>query len=282
MGSTDLGFQLTRLEGLTCLQSTLLNRCKLIDHAFSTRLGGLSGGFLSSLNTAFHTGDKIEHVLENRRLLLAPWGYRPEEIVAGIQVHGVTVFPVTAEDRGRGAEPGTFPAEADALVTAEPGVVLTAYAADCLLIYIVEPRLPVIALAHAGWRGTLSAMAALVVNFMQARYGADPSLLLAAISPGICPGCYRADKETADRFKLAGWGGEPYLKADGQGCYRLDLSRINAAQLINAGIQAHNLAQTGFCTSCRPDLFYSYRRERGVTGRMMGFLAIKPERSMIA
>ncbi|MBS3942772.1 MAG: laccase domain-containing protein [Dethiobacter sp.] len=282
MGSTDSGFQLTRLDGLTCLQSTLLNRCELIDHAFSTRLGGLSGGFLSSLNTAFHTGDKIEHVLENRRLLLNHWGYRPEEIVAGSQVHGVTVFPVAAQDRGRGAEPGTFLAEADALVTAEPGIVLTAYAADCLLLYIAEPHIPVIALAHAGWRGTLSAMAVLVVDFMQARYGVDPSHLLAAISPGICPGCYRVNEETAGRFKLAGWGGEPYLEEDGQGSYRLDLPRINAAQLINAGIAAHNLAQTGFCTSCRPDLFYSYRRERGLTGRMMGFLAIKPEKEMIA
>jgi len=281
MAANGLGFRLIRQDGLTYLQSPLLSGCKVVDHAFSTRLGGCSSGAMSSLNTAFHTGDRLEHVLENRRLLLQPWGYRPEELVAVAQVHSDTIISVTADDRGRGAGPGTFLAEADALVTAEPGVVLTAYAADCTLLFMAEPHLPVIALAHAGWRGTLAALACSVVNYLQSHYGVEPSRLLAAVSPGICPDCYQVEEETATLFKKAGWEGEPYLQADGRDRYRLDLSRINAAQLSMAGVIPSNMSENSWCTSCRSDLFFSYRRESGVTGRMMGFLAIRPERSGI-
>lgn len=278
MVSTDKGFQLTR-RGAACLQAPLLERCNLIDHAFSTRLGGCSSGAMSALNTAFHTGDDDENVLENRRRLLKPFGYRPEEIVAGIQVHGTGVTRVTLTERGRGAAPGNFLGETDGLITVEPGLVLTAYAADCQLLFFVEPHIPVIALAHAGWRGALAGMAGLVVAYLQKHFAVEPSNLLAAISPAICPQCYRVDEEVAGCFRDAGWEGGPYLEPDAEGRFKLDLSSINAAQLRDAGIEEDHLVENSWCTACRPDLFYSYRREQGVTGRMMGFLAIKPERS---
>ena len=279
MASTDKGFQLIRRGDVACLQSPLLERCSRIDHAFSTRSGGCSSGAMASLNTAFHTGDNFDHVLENRRRLLKPFGYRPEEIVAGIQVHGTGITRVTSKERGRGASPENFLGETDALITSEPGVVLTAYAADCQLLFFVEPQIPVIAIAHAGWRGALAGMARLVVNYLQKHFAVEPSNLIAAISPAICPQCYRVNEEVAGRFHDAGWDSAPFVEPDAEGRYKLDLSSINAAQLRDAGIKEDRLAENSWCTACRPDLFYSYRRERGVTGRMMGFLAIKPERS---
>jgi polyphenol oxidase len=279
MVATEKGFRLTRREDRAFLQSPLLEAVGLADHAFSTRLGGCSRGSVASLNTAFHTGDNCENVLENRRRLLEPFGYRPEEIVAGIQVHGSGVTLVTAKDCGKGAAPETFLGETDALATVEPGVLLTAYAADCQLLYFIEPQIPVVALAHAGWRGTLGGMARVVVAYLQKNFAVRPSQILAAVSPGICSRCYRVDEEVAGQFRRAGWGCAPYLEPDQDGRFRLDLSAINTAQLRETGIEECNLAENNWCTSCRPDLFYSYRRDQGVTGRMMGFLVIKPERS---
>ncbi len=276
MAGVENGFQLVRRGALAYLQSPLLEAAGVAEHAFSTRLGGCSGGAAASLNTAFHTEDDCRSVLENRRRFLEPWGYTPEDLVAGIQVHGTVIRTVTAADRGRGAVPGNFLGECDALVTAEPGLVLTAYAADCLLLFFLAPRARVAALAHAGWRGTLGNIARNVVGYLRDHFAVNPGDLLVALSPGICARCYRVDETVASLFRKVSWEAPPFLFPAPGGGYRLDLARINKAQLLQSGIREHRLADCAWCTSCRPGLFYSYRREKGKTGRMMGFIALKP------
>lgn len=270
------GFQLYRRGELQYLQAPLLERSGLAVHAFSTRRGGCSEGVLATLNTAFHTGDEYERVWENRRRFLEPWGFRPEDVVAAIQVHGVGIREAGAADRGRGGAPRSFLGEGDALITAVPGLPLTGYAADCLLLFLLAPDVPAVALAHAGWRGTRQNMAGRVVAALQQRYGAEPAAMLAVISPGICGRCYTVDGSVAGQFIEAGWEGRPYLWQAAGDAFHLDLAAINEAQLRRAGIREENLAPGGrWCTSCRPDLFYSYRREKGKTGRMMGFIALR-------
>ncbi|MEW5785895.1 MAG: peptidoglycan editing factor PgeF [Bacillota bacterium] len=276
MAGSKNGFALIKRGELAYLQSPLLNASRIVDHAFSTRLGGCSTGAAASLNTAFHTDDQFERVMENRRRLLEPWGYDAGALVAGIQVHGTTVALVTEKDRGRGALPRSYLSECDALVTAVPGLVLTAYAADCLLLFLAAPRERVIALAHAGWRGTLGNMAGTVVKYLAEHFAVAPGGILAALSPGICRQCYQVNEAVADQFHSAGWGGPPYLAHATAGEYHLDLPAINATQLRRAGIRAESLAEAAWCTACRPDLFYSYRRDQGATGRMIGFMAISP------
>lgn len=277
MNNSAKGLQLISKGELAFLQAPLLEQSGIVDHAFSTRRGGCSTGALRSLNTAFHTGDTMARVLENRRRLLEPFGYDPAEVVAGIQVHGTAIARVTAQERGRGALPGTFLARCDALVTAAPGVVLTAYSADCLLLFLLAPRERVLALAHAGWRGTRGGMARKVVDYLVKHFAVDPATILAAISPGICRNCYRVGSEVAESFRASGWDGAPYLiKASPDGSFYLDLAEINWRQLRDAGLREENIAGSSWCSSCRADLFYSYRRDGGVTGRMLGFMAIKP------
>lgn len=276
--STDQGkgFQLYERRGIRYLQSPLLAGCGNVAHAFSTRVGGCSGGAMASLNTAYHTGDEFDCVRENRRRFLQLFSFDPDEVVAAIQVHGVVIREAGPADRGRGAVPHSFLGEGDALVTAAPGVPLTGYAADCPLLFIAAPDVPAVALAHAGWRGTLQNMAALVAARLQRQYGAHPAVMLAAISPGICGRCYTVGRDVAARFGRAGWGARPYLWEDAAGAFHLDLAAINRAQLRGAGITSGNLAPGGcWCTCCRPDLFYSYRREKGKTGRMMGLIALR-------
>ncbi len=272
----ETGFQLYSRRGLKYLQSPLLAGCGNVVHAFSARAGGCSEGAMASLNTAFHTGDEYSRVRENRRRFLEMWGFHPDEVVAAVQVHGVKIREAGPADRGRGAVPRSFLGEGDALVTAAPDLPLTGYAADCLLLFIAAPDVPAVALAHAGWRGTLQNMAARVTARLQRRFGADSAAMLAAISPGICGRCYTVGRDVAGRFIEAGWRGKPYLWEASGGGFHLDLAAINEAQLRSAGIKPGHLAPGGgWCTFCRSDLFYSYRREKGKTGRMMGLIALR-------
>ncbi|HOB87699.1 MAG TPA: peptidoglycan editing factor PgeF [Bacillota bacterium] len=273
----NLGFQLVEGGAPPCLQAPLFLSCGVVEHGFSTRLGGCSTGPLASLNMAFHTGDQPRRVLENRRRFFNRWGYSIHQLVAAQQVHGTGLVQVGRDDLGRGSTPGSSIPGCDALVTTEPGLVLTAFAADCQLIFLVEPQVPVIALAHAGWRGTLGEIGPRAVEYLAKECGARRERILALLSPAICGRCYRVGEEVARQFAGAGWGEPPYFTPAGEGgC--LHLTAINREQLIRAGIRAEHIGDNSWCTSCRPDLFYSYRREGGHTGRMAGFLVLNNSR----
>ncbi|HSW35059.1 MAG TPA: peptidoglycan editing factor PgeF, partial [Candidatus Limnocylindrales bacterium] len=267
-------FQLYRKGDLAYLQAPLLSDSCLVDHAFSTRLGGCSSGAMSWLNTAFHTGDQVKHVLENRRRFMDSFGYDYKGMVSCIQVHGTDMAVFNNSHRGEGAQPDTGQQTCDALITEEPGLVLSAYAADCMLIYVVSTRKPLIALAHAGWRGTLGNIGGKVVRYLQQRYLIEPDQLLVALSPAICAQCYQVDETVAAQFRAAGWDNPTCLTpGSAEGAYHLDLALINSQQLLQAGIRPRNLAYNHWCTACNPELFYSYRLGKGITGRMIGFLA---------
>lgn len=276
MPAAETGFILKKKDDLAYLQAFLFEKSGLVDHAFSTRLGGVSSGHLASLNTAFHTGDREENVLENRRRFFELFGCDHLALTSSIQVHGSKLFEFDDRNRGEGALPKSASRRCDALITAEPGLPLAAYSADCQLVYISSNKgRPLVALAHAGWRGTLAGIGVKVIRYLQDRYMLDPGCLLAALSPAICRNCYTVGSDAAAKFQSAGWGGSPYLEPAGSGKYSLDLSAINTAILLRAGVKAENLAVNRWCTACQPDLFYSYRRDKGTTGRMIGFIAIR-------
>ncbi len=271
----DEGFQLYRKDGITYLQAPLLECANLFDHAFSTRIGGCSSGYHATLNTSFHTGDDEKNVLENRRRFFALFNYDYREIVSSNQVHGTDIALTSKADRGQGALPGTTYRHCDALITTEPGLPLAAYSADCMLIYFASDQKPLVALAHAGWRGALGGIAVKVVRFIQDHFALPPESLKTALSPVICRNCYVVDRKVAEQFADGGWDKPAFLESSERGGWHLDLAAINQAQLLGAGIREYNLASVNWCTACRPELFYSYRRDRGVTGRMIGFISIK-------
>lgn len=268
-------FNLYRSGEIAYLQAPLLTGSGLVDHAFSTRLGGCSSGHLASLNTAYHTGDSEDNVIENRRRFFSLFDYTYLDLVAAIQVHGIGLALFDEKNRGEGAMPGSAIRRCDAMITTTPGLPLTAYSADCMLIYIASEQKPLAALAHAGWRGTLGGLGVKIVRFLQEQLGFEPGRLLVALSPAICKICYRVDDTVAGQFHANGWNGSAFLERSEKGGWNLDLSAINAKQVLAAGVKEKNLAFNNWCTSCNPDLFYSYRREKGKTGRMIGFIAIK-------
>ncbi len=263
-------------NGLAYLQAPLLTKEGLVEHAFSTRCGGVSAGRLASLNTGFHVGDRWENVLANRRIFFDRFNYDYRDIVSATQVHGTAIGVFDHSNRGEGALPDTARSRCDALVTREEGLPLAAYSADCQLLFFACPgKGAVAALAHAGWKGTLGNIGGRVIRFLKQHYSVPPNRLLAGLGPVVCRRCYLVGHEVAELFAAAGWQKETYLEPAGSGLYRLDLNAINTEQLLRAGIKRPNLALNGWCTSCHPELFYSYRRDRGATGRMIGFIAIK-------
>ncbi len=268
------GFQLLASGELAYLQAPLLAGSGEALHGFSTRRGGVSSGPNSTLNMAYHTGDEADCVAENRRRFLERFNLQWRDTVSGIQVHGTDIAVVQSGNRGEGALPRSAKLRCDALLTVEPNVTLTAYAADCQLLFFLARDRSLAAIAHAGRQGALEGMASKVIAFINEKYGISAGDLLVAMAPAICGRCYRVDEKAAAQFRAAGWDQGPYLEATGTGDYYLDLGQINKAQILGAGVGLENLAVNRWCTSCEADLFFSYRRDKGSTGRMIGFITL--------
>jgi hypothetical protein len=223
--------------------------------AFSTRLGGVSEGPYASLNLGILTDDDPECVVSNRRRLADGLGVDAETATMAWQVHGADV--VRADGRGI-VRPGTELERCDGLWTDEPGRGLMLLTADCLPVALARANgTPGLAVLHVGWRGLL---AGIVAAGARALGGGS---LRAAIGPGIGPCCYEVGGEVATPFRER-FGGDVVTGRT------LDLAEATERELRAAGAEV--VEQIGLCTSCEEELFFSHRRDRGVTGRQ-GVLA---------
>ena len=180
------------------------------------------------------------------------------------QVHGATVLHVDRPGRaGHG----------DALTTARPGLPLAIFTADCLPIVLYDARGSRLAAVHAGWRGTVQSVARAAVAALQAA-GSAPADLVVGIGPSIGACCYEVDEPVIARLESAFPGGwSAWATPKGPGKWMLDLWRANLDQLTAAGVRGDRVDLLGLCTGCRPDLLFSYRRERGA-GRLVTVAAL--------
>ncbi|HTT69935.1 MAG TPA: peptidoglycan editing factor PgeF [Anaeromyxobacteraceae bacterium] len=227
-------------------------------HGFTNRSGGVSKGRFASFNLGGAVGDERADVDANWKLLAEATGLTFARVR---QVHGDRVVVVDEA-------PGP-PQEADALVCRHPGIAACVSVADCVPVLIGDPRSGAVAAVHAGWRGTLAHAAARAVEALTREAGAHPSDLLAAIGPSIGPCCYEVSADLAQVFRddLGPRVAEPR----GQGS-RVDLWLANELVLRKAGVDRERIEVLGRCTSCE-EIFFSHRRDRGETGRQVGFIA---------
>lgn len=246
-------------------------------HGFSTRLGGVSEGIFSSMNVSFTRGDQEEAVRENYRRLGAAMGFSCENLVCSDQTHTVNLRVVTEEDRGKGFVCPKDYTDIDGLVTDVPGLVLAAFYADCVPLYLVDPVRRCIGLSHAGWRGTVGKIGKKTVELMREQYGSRPEDLVAAIGPSICQSCYEVSKDVIEKFQEAFderfWPELFYEKGGGK--YQLNLWRANELGFLEAGVRAEGIAAAGVCTCCNPGLLFSHRASRGRRGNLGAFLMLK-------
>ena len=199
--------------------------------------------------------------------LLAPRGLGAQPAFAK-QVHGAVVLR---------AERAGLAGHGDALATARRGLPLAISTADCLPIVLYDARAGRLAAVHAGWRGTVQSVArAAVADLVGA--GSAAGDLVVAIGPSIGPCCYEVDAPVTERFEAAFPGAwQAWMTPKGPGKWMLDLWQANLDQLTGAGVRPDRVDSLGLCTGCRPDLLFSYRRERGA-GRLVTVAAL-PERA---
>jgi len=245
-----------------------LAACDGLVHAVSTRLGGVSTGRLATLNLSYSVGDDPAAVVENRQRLSTALGLALDDWVAASQVHGTRVALVGEAERGRGAyrQASALP-ETDALITAQPGLLLTLRLADCAPIFFFDPAHHAVGLAHAGWRGTVANIAAITVRAMATAFGSRPGDLRAGIGPAIGPCCYAVGGDVARQVQAAlPWAAAVLAERPGGSLY-LDLWEANRRALLAAGLRPEHIEVATLCSACHTEEFYSHRAERGRTGR---------------
>lgn len=245
-------------------------------HGISTRHGGVSQGCFDSLNLGLHVDDDKAAVIENRRIFAQGLGLDFTRFVTCEQVHGDRIGIVTAKACGAGVTDfATAIPAADALITNVSNVPLMLFFADCTPILLADPVTKSVGLAHGGWKGTLGAIAAKTVLAMQENYGAQPENILAAIAPSIGSCCYQVGAEVAEKFRQEFPDfAEKIIKEKAAGL-TLDLQLTNELQLIDVGLKAENIANAHVCTACNNGQFFSYRADKGKTGRIAAVISIK-------
>lgn len=226
-------------------------------HGFSTRRGGVSAGRYATLNVGGKWGDDPDKVAHNRRRLAAAGGFDLSRLFTARQVHGARVALIVEHTQPeRVAE-----AEADALVSQVPGVVLGVYTADCVPILLGDGDGRVAAV-HAGWRGTVAGVASAAVEALVS-IGARRERLKAALGPSICAHCFEVGEEVAAQFP-------PPAVVRGEARPHIDLWEANRAQLAAAGVGAVDAHPP--CTMCEADRFFSFRRDGGQIGQHLSFI----------
>jgi polyphenol oxidase len=278
------------------LQTDRLQKLPWLIHGFSTRQGGNSRAYAgNALNLGFTKTDSKAAVERNRAAFLATLGVggrRLWPLLTLRQVHSDLIHPVTAAP--------DEPPFGDGLITDTPGLLLAIQTADCLPVIVVDPKMRAVGVFHAGWRGTVKRIVEKGVGEMRRYFDSRPSDLEAIIGPGVHNCCYTVGEEVRDKFHSQfGYAAalfhevkesDPvrekypmlFLTARAPGHSKLplniflDLVEANRRQLLDAGVRQENIEASPLCTSCHADLLFSHRAEKGITGRMMGVVGIRP------
>ena len=280
---------------LQLLLSPKLTQLSWLVHAFSTRHGGVSRGYGgNTLNLGFTQHDSRVAVERNRELFLKELGVangrKMWPLVSLRQIHSDLIHRVDRMPEQ--------PLAGDGMVTDTPGLLLAVQTADCLPIILADRKRRAVGVFHAGWRGTVKRIVEKGVGEMRKHFKSDPRDLVAAIGPGVQGCCYEVGDEVRTKFeaqfayasslfrevKESDPVREKYpmlfLTARAPGHSELpvklflDLVEANRRQLLDAGVMAKNIDTVAPCTACHTELLFSFRAEKGVTGRLMGATGI--------
>jgi len=246
-------------HGVVYYQYDTFGNGRGLRHGVFTRLGGQSKPPFASLNVGHTVGDDNAVVDANQEAVFRALGVTAGQVITAHQVHGCRAAIVGRREGGQ-----VIP-ETDALLTDDPETVLMLRFADCLPILFYDPRHGAVALAHAGWRGTMQNVAGATVRAMQTAYHTDPAELRVGFGPCIRVCCYGVGEEVRAAAQRAFPASVALFARQPDGSHHFDLLLANTWQLQQTGVGCFESAP--FCTSCRVDEFYSHRRERGHTGR---------------
>lgn len=229
-----------------------------LSHAVFTRIGGHSQPPFAALNVGLRVGDDPQLVETNEQAILEVWGLARQQVVTGRQVHGSHVVVAGPDDGGK-----IFPST-DGLATAAGEVVLFLRFADCVPIFLYDPRWPAVALGHVGWRGVAAGLPQQLVRAMVNAFSSQPEEVIAALGPAIGPCCYPVGEEVIALIKPAVPDWQKAVQSRNGATY-LDLWGAISLQLREMGVDKIEVGD--LCTAEHTDEFFSHRAERGRTGR---------------
>lgn len=263
-------------DGVTWLSFLALEETGLVNHSFSTRLGGVSEGMFSSMNFSFTRGDDPAHVMENYRRMAKILETSPEQMVLSHQTHTTNIRKVTEEDAGKGVVRERDYKDVDGLITDVPELTLVTFYADCVPLYLVDPVKKAIGLSHSGWRGTVHRMGEKTLAAMEEAYGTQAEDVIACIGPSICQDCFEVGPEVVEEFQKAFHESFHnrlfYQKENGK--YQLNLWLANEIIFEEAGVKKENIHTTDICTHCNPELLFSHRTTGNDRGNLAAFLKL--------
>ena len=257
-----------RKDQLVYMTSQLIS----VPHAFTTRLGGVSTGYLASLNLGERRGDEPEKVRENYRRAGSILGVGPDDFAVARQVHGIEVRTVSQADRH--TVNTTVPYEADGLVTNIPGLPLMVYVADCVPVLLCDSENGVIGAVHCGWRSSVGDILCAAVEKMRA-LGARSECMTAAIGSAIGFDHFETGPEVPEAVTK-------YLSGDTDGLFTekshgktlVDLRGANKRRLVQLGLKADNVDVSDECTMCAPEKYWSHRVTGGVRGSQCAMIML--------
>ena len=282
-------------SSVNILEAESLSRIPWLVHGFSTRHDGVSKAYGGkALNLGFTRHDSRKAVDTNRGLFLAKLGVgriRPWPLITLRQIHSDLIHYVS--------DSGSNELAGDGMVSQTPRLLLGIQSADCLPVILADTKRRAVGIFHAGWRGTLKRIVEKGAGEMRRWFGTLPRDIRAAIGPGIHGCCYEVGPDIRESFESQfEYGAKLFREIEESDPVRekypmlfltarapghselpkkifLDLPEANRRQLLAIGVPAKNISVSPLCTACHPDSLFSYRAEKGVTGRMMGVVGIR-------
>jgi len=236
-------------------------------HAVFTRDGGVSPEPWASLNQGGTVGDDREHVIENRKRAFDAMKLEVNSIFDVWQVHGIDA--ICAEHPRPLDEPHK---KADIILTQKPGITLFMRFADCVPIMLFDPVKRGIALAHAGWQGTVKKVPRYTVEAMHSQFDSQPSDIIACVGPSIGPDHYEVRYDVISQVETAFATRAKELLSNRSGKTYFNLWKANEITLRDAGVSKIEVA--GMCTACHTEDWYSHRAELGKTGRFAALISM--------
>ena len=221
-----------------------------------------------SFSLALHTQENPSEIIKNRRLFNQK--FPNMSFIVANQTHSATIKIITKKETQGWTTWESAIEDCDALITNQKNVMLTILTADCVPILLFDTKQKVIAVVHAGWKGTEQRIVYKTIEKMKEVFNSNSQDILASIAPSIGKCCYEVEWNVAKHFKDI----ENAYEDKGEK-KMLDLPYINKFQLLQAGIDKNNIELSKICTACEVENYFSYRKEKGCSGRFMSMIALK-------
>ena len=236
-------------------------------HFVTTRHGGVSAGNYDSFSLGFFSGDNPDSVAQNRTILCNAIGISPDNLFIPYQTHSDLICVIDGDFISQNEiQQAQRLNGVDAIITDQTGICIGVTTADCVPVLIYDPVRKVAGVAHAGWRGTVVRIAGKTVRLMSEKFGCNPQDLVAAIGPSIGPDAFEVGEDVADEFRRNGFT-QTILSNNHKP--HIDLWKANQLDLLEAGLQPHQIEIAGICTFTEHERFFSARRLGVKSGRLV-------------